>query len=116
MAVEAAAGEGVPLVPVSVRERRLDSNMEVFCHGSPHQNHFKLHSFTIDSDTLHLARTPEQAQGGGYFQRRAQHRTQRRIPLHCHFGGGAPRSLNQGTHHQPTQREPTQRERVVLRP
>jgi hypothetical protein len=114
MAVEAAAGEvggRVPLVPVSVRERRLDSNMKVFCHGSPRQNHFKLHSFTIDSDILHLGRTPEQGQGERYFQRRAQHRTRRRIPLHSHFGGGAPRSLNQGTHHQPIQRE-----RVVLRP
>jgi hypothetical protein len=37
MAVEAAAGEmegRLPLVPVSVHERRLDSSMEVFCHGS----------------------------------------------------------------------------------
>ena len=37
MAVEAAAGEmegRLPLVPVSVHEHRLDSSMEVFCHGS----------------------------------------------------------------------------------
>jgi hypothetical protein len=36
MAVEAAAGEmggRVPLVPVSFSERRLDSKMQVFCHG-----------------------------------------------------------------------------------
>jgi hypothetical protein len=42
MAVEAAAGEmegRVPLVPVSVHERRLDSSMKVFCHGSSRQIH-----------------------------------------------------------------------------